>query len=257
VADFLISMLYPVLILLPLVILVTAAREAVSIWREARRRNISFREAFTNPEISASVRSKKSSSSLSFASPHHSSSLMSDDDDEDRARSMRIFGGDLSINSNTDRERLVDGDSEFSSDYEQQDTTWTRRLPFVASCIEAALFILYSMLAFLTAKILEVFTCSPSIFEDPDNSFMSSIPWLQCSMTHSPEWRQLVGAAVAFGALYIVGIPVLFILLLIRSRRVMSSSDKEAKQSHYLRFFVAGLSSHYFWFEVRRDLQRL
>ena len=253
VADFLISMLYPVLILLPLVILVTAAREAVSIWREARRRNISFREAFTNPEISASVRSKKSSSSLSFASPHHSSSLMSDDDDEDRARSMRIFGGDLSINSNTDRERLVDGDSEFSSDYEQQDTTWTRRLPFVASCIEAALFILYSMLAFLTAKILEVFTCSPSIFEDPDNSFMSSIPWLQCSMTHSPEWRQLVGAAVAFGALYIIGIPTLFIVLLIQSRRVMSSSNEEAKKSHYLRFFVAGLNSHYFWFEVRRD----
>jgi len=252
VADFLISMLYPVLVLLPLVILVTAAREAVSIWREARRRNLSFREAFTNPEISASVRSKKSSSS-SFASPHHSSSLMSADDDEDRTRSMRIFGGDLSINSNDDRERLVDGDSEFSSDYQQQDTTWIRRLPFVASCIEAALFILYSMLAFLTAKILEVFTCSPSIFDGSDNSFMSSIPWLQCSFTHSPEWRQLVGAAVAFGALYIIGIPTLFIVLLIHSRRVMSSSNEEAKKSHYLRFFVAGLNSHYFWFEVRRD----
>ena len=239
VADFLLSMLYPVMLLLPLVILVTAAREAVSIWREARRRNISLREAFTDPEISASVRRRKSSSSL-----------MSDDDG-DQTRSMRIFGGDLSINSNDDTERLVD-----AADDEQQPhhTTWLRRLPFAASCFEAGLFILYSMLAFLTAKILEVFTCSPSIFEDPDNSFMSSIPWLQCSMTHSPEWRQLVGAAVAFGALYIVGIPVLFILLLIRSRRVMSSSDKEAKQSHYLRFFVAGLNSHYFWFEVRREL---
>ena len=241
VADFLLSMLYPVMLLLPLVILVTAAREAVSIWREARRRNISLREAFTDPEISASVRRRKSSSS---------SSLMTDDDG-DQTKSMRMFGGELSINSNDDTERLVD-----AADDEQQPhhTTWLRRLPFAASCFEAGLFILYSMLAFLTAKILEVFTCSPSIFEDPDNSFMSSIPWLQCSMTLSPEWRQLVGAAVAFGALYIIGIPVLFIVLLIRSRRVMSSSDKEAKQSHYLRFFVAGLNSHYFWFEVRREL---
>jgi len=248
VADFLLSMLYPVVLLLPLVILVTAAREAVSIWREARRRNISLREAFTDPEISTNVRRQHSSS---FSSS--SSSLMSDYDG-DQTKSMTMFGGELSINSNDDTERLVD-----AADDEQRPhhTTWLRRLPFAASCIEAGLFILYSMLAFLTAKILEVFTCSPSIFEDPDNSFMSSIPWLQCSMTHSPEWRQLVGAAVAFGALYIIGIPVLFILLLIRSRRVMSSSDKEAKQSHYLRFFVAGLSSHYFWFEVRRDLQRL
>eukprot|EP00027_Filamoeba_sp_ATCC50430_P001949 CAMPEP_0168542598 /NCGR_PEP_ID=MMETSP0413-20121227/1430_1 /TAXON_ID=136452 /ORGANISM="Filamoeba nolandi, Strain NC-AS-23-1" /LENGTH=212 /DNA_ID=CAMNT_0008572479 /DNA_START=112 /DNA_END=746 /DNA_ORIENTATION=- len=100
---------------------------------------------------------------------------------------------------------------------------------------------------------------------------MPSYPWISC---HSSEYHALLTLAIAFGALYIVGIPALFAVLIIRYRSYknvhnagengQSLSDyapliqhehepllANPKQPHKLiKFLVESYTEESFWFEV-------
>ena len=253
-ADFWRSMLYPFLVILPLILIVTAMRQAVSVWRLAQERDIGLREiSWSNVFLSTS----KSTRPLFPTVAGGYAILANEDDDQDHQYDDEPTGctdelpadGSMRILAEpTERDRninthLLDDPDEF--------VPAPKFIPFYSRCIEASLFLCYSVLLGLTGTIVNVFACSSSTIDGPEEaSFMSTIPWVQCSLTQSSTWRHLVWSGLGFLVVYVVGIPALFGVLLYQTRKLWLTPDK-AKAGHFLRFFCAGLRSKYFWFEVR------
>ena len=253
-ADFWRSMLYPFLVILPLILIVTAMRQAVSVWRLAQERDIGLREiSWSNVFLSTS----KSTRPLFPTVADGYAILANEDDDQDHQYDDEPTGctdelpadGSMRILAEpTERDRninthLLDDPDEF--------VPAPKFIPFYSRCIEASLFLCYSVLLGLTGTIVNVFACSSSTIDGSEEaSFMSTIPWVQCSLTQSSTWRHLVWSGLGFLVVYVVGIPALFGVLLYQTRKLWLTPDK-AKAGHFLRFFCAGLRSKYFWFEVR------
>jgi hypothetical protein len=78
--------------------------------------------------------------------------------------------------------------------------------------LAVGLFVLYFE---LTERVLSVFSSTRSL---DGQLFVTELPWLPFSFSDS-SFYSLVVAAVCFGLLYVVGLPVLFALVLKRADR--------------------------------------
>ena len=83
------------------------------------------------------------------------------------------------------------------------------------------------------------------MFQDEftSESYLTVLPWYSCT---SQEYSQLFGFSIFFGLFYCIGIPLLFAVLLFRSRNTQDS--KWTQQT--LEFFYSNYSLKYYYMEI-------
>ncbi len=123
--------------------------------------------------------------------------------------------------------------------------------------IKTVIFVLYVGYFELTNQILAVFNCVH--WELPDltesirstlgqtlsQTYMDEKPWIMCDLS-DPVYRALFAQALLFTAVYVVGIPLLYAVLLWRNRERI----RQGEHIPWLAFLFEDYKTPVFWFEL-------
>ena len=119
-----------------------------------------------------------------------------------------------------------------------------------ARMLRAVLFLLFASHFELSNIILR-------LFRPCEEHFMAKYPWIRCEWSDaSGTYAQLMALGLTFGALYILGIPLLFAWLLYRERlafvqRIGNPSDShDDEKVTWLDFLHECYHPKFFWFEL-------
>lgn len=107
---------------------------------------------------------------------------------------------------------------------------------------------LYSLLFVLFASQFELSNAVLAQLRPCERGFMPASPWIGCDWSDSPQYVWLQGLGYTFLALYVVGIPLLFSLLLFSRRKAIREGSE--KVEHQMGFLYETYKREVFYFEV-------
>eukprot|EP01129_Flabellula_baltica_P011508 TRINITY_DN5053_c0_g1_i1.p1 TRINITY_DN5053_c0_g1~~TRINITY_DN5053_c0_g1_i1.p1 ORF type:complete len:876 (-),score=120.31 TRINITY_DN5053_c0_g1_i1:188-2815(-) len=122
-------------------------------------------------------------------------------------------------------------------------------VPLHLTFLKYTLVVLYFFYFTLAGSILDVFNCHRGL---DGNSYMESRPWIQCDL-ESELYRNLVIYASTGGVVYIIGIPLLFTILLLKNRNHL----REELQLYWLGSIYSSYKEESSFFEIAIILRRL
>lgn len=112
--------------------------------------------------------------------------------------------------------------------------------------LNVVLYILFAEYFGITAAVLSVFQCRRDPFEG--ESYMIHAPWIACSL--EGEWLWLIVLSLVGATLYVLGTPLLFALLLYRSRDRLRQGTPSRGDTHRIGFLFAYFTPRCYWYEL-------
>eukprot|EP01122_Echinamoeba_exundans_P017858 TRINITY_DN9809_c0_g1_i1.p1 TRINITY_DN9809_c0_g1~~TRINITY_DN9809_c0_g1_i1.p1 ORF type:complete len:1715 (-),score=214.35 TRINITY_DN9809_c0_g1_i1:28-5172(-) len=106
--------------------------------------------------------------------------------------------------------------------------------------------ILYCILFLLFASHFELCIAVLKILKPCQDGYMVALPWIPCDSSVSSSFSSLMILGYIFLFLYLLGIPILFGVLLLRNRRELQSPNVEAK----IGFLYESYKPSIWWFEM-------